>query len=92
MKRFISILCVCCTLFSSVSEAYITKEMEFEKEVTIPFSFSSNKAKVDELISLAEYENVKLIDSYVDNGTIETNLLESFVEIELNEGEYVKGY
>ena len=52
MRRIISLLCVCCTLFLSVSEAYIKREIDLTKEEIIPFSFSSSKAKIEELIDI----------------------------------------
>ncbi|MBQ7667963.1 MAG: hypothetical protein IJS47_01380 [Clostridia bacterium] len=91
MRRIISLLCVCCTLFLSVSEAYIKREIDLTKEEIIPFSFSSSKAKIEELIDIKKYKNVKVLDTYVDNGEIETDLIENFIEVNLDDGEFFSG-
>lgn len=91
MNRFISVMCVCCTLFFSFSNAFVKREMDIVCEKVIPFNFTSDTSDIEEYISLKEYNNVKIIDYYIDNGDIEVIQEDDLAVIMLSNGEHVKG-
>lgn len=92
MKRLISFICVCCTLFSSISSAFVKRDIDIICEKVIPFSFTANESKLEEYINLKNYSDVKIIDYYTDNGEIEVEIDNTDAKLLLYDGEYTNGY
>lgn len=91
MKK-ISIFLVFIILIQTVSEAFVTREIDVISEKIIPFNFSSSSEAIEENLSIKGFEEAKIVASYVDNGKINANISGNRIEIDLNGGEWRNDY
>lgn len=91
MRRIVGIFSSIFILFSNISLAYITREINITAEKVIPFSFSSTSSKIEEEISIKDLENVKVKDVYVDNGEVDFKIDDDEIDLSFSEGDEVFG-
>lgn len=91
MKR-IAILLVVVLLFQNISFAFVSREITVISEKIIPFSFVSEKQRLEESISIEGLNDVKIKKVYVNNGDMSFNIDGNYIDIEFNNGEWSNSY
>ena len=91
MKK-IAILAIIAILAQNVAFSFSIRDVEVTNERIIPYSFSSKNKVLEESLSIKGLSNVEIQRAYVDNGTIKAEINNNYIDIELDEGEYINDY